>query len=197
MDQKKVRSGGREAFVSERQLARLTASWPTARLEGMSNGLPGVKPVDRFTDRKTAVRRIWKAVRKVESSRTQAVPSGLQRRSPCRPTSNSLAPDGSARSTKADHIIGLLKRPSGATLESIMAVTGWQAHSVRGFVSYASEWVSRSNRSSARMIEFIPSVAEADQLVENQADTAFAQVHLQAGLAYAECSDTAQSLRPL
>jgi Protein of unknown function (DUF3489) len=137
MNQKKVRSRGREAFFSERQLARLTAGWPMSQLAGMWNGLPGVKPVDRFTDRKTAVRRIWKAVQrlKVDSSRTQAVPSGLERRSASRATSNSLAPESSPRSTKADQIIGLLKRPSGATLKSIMAVTGWQAHSVRGFIS--------------------------------------------------------------
>ena len=56
MEQKKVRSGGRESFVSERQLARLTASWPMARLVGIWNGLPGVKGTDRFIDRKTAVR---------------------------------------------------------------------------------------------------------------------------------------------
>ena len=31
-------------------------------------------------------------------------------------------------------IIGLLKQPSGATLTEIMAATGWQAHSVRGFI---------------------------------------------------------------
>jgi hypothetical protein len=37
--------------------------------------------------------------------------------------------------TKAGHIIALLKQPAGATLEAIMAATGWQAHSVRGFVS--------------------------------------------------------------
>jgi hypothetical protein len=137
MAQKKVRSGGREVFVSERQLARLAASWPMARLVGIWNGLPGVKGTDRFTDRKTAVRRIWRAVQRLEvdSSRTQAVHSVLQRRSPSRAASNSIAPDSGARSTKGDQIIALLKRPSGATLKSIMAVTGWQAHSVRGFIS--------------------------------------------------------------
>lgn len=32
-------------------------------------------------------------------------------------------------------ILGLLRRKGGATLAELMAATGWQAHSVRGFVS--------------------------------------------------------------
>jgi Protein of unknown function (DUF3489) len=34
-------------------------------------------------------------------------------------------------------VLELLKRPGGATLKEIMATTGWQAHSVRGFISGA------------------------------------------------------------
>jgi len=37
--------------------------------------------------------------------------------------------------TKAATVIDLLREPSGATLKAIMAATGWQAHSVRGFIS--------------------------------------------------------------
>lgn len=37
--------------------------------------------------------------------------------------------------TKADHIVGLLGRADGASIAEIMKATGWQAHSVRGFMS--------------------------------------------------------------
>lgn len=39
------------------------------------------------------------------------------------------------RKTKADQILALIKQPGGATLKAIMTATGWQAHSVRGFIS--------------------------------------------------------------
>jgi hypothetical protein len=37
--------------------------------------------------------------------------------------------------TKAARVLDLLKRPGGVTLKSLMKMTGWQAHSVRGFLS--------------------------------------------------------------
>jgi Protein of unknown function (DUF3489) len=37
--------------------------------------------------------------------------------------------------TKTAKILDLLKRPGGATLQELMKVTTWQAHSVRGFLS--------------------------------------------------------------
>ena len=37
--------------------------------------------------------------------------------------------------TKKDAVLTLLQREGGATLVELMTATGWQAHSVRGFIS--------------------------------------------------------------
>ena len=104
---------GAEKFGTERELAKLAAKWPAARLHEVWNALPGTRPVSKFTDRKTAVRRIWNEIQKLKP-----VPSPRKH-----------------AATKADQILALLRQPSGATLQSITKATGWQAHSVRGFIS--------------------------------------------------------------
>jgi hypothetical protein len=43
--------------------------------------------------------------------------------------------EGSREGSKAATILDLLKRKDGTTLKELMGKTGWQAHSVRGFLS--------------------------------------------------------------
>ena len=49
-------------FATEGQLAKLAESFPGSRLVDIWNSLPGVIPVKKFKDRKSAVVRIFQAV---------------------------------------------------------------------------------------------------------------------------------------
>jgi Protein of unknown function (DUF3489) len=53
--------------------------------------------------------------------------AGRTRKSASKPTAD--------RTNKKAEILAMMKRAKGATLAEIMAVTKWQAHTVRGFVS--------------------------------------------------------------
>ena len=44
-------------------------------------------------------------------------------------------PSSHARTTKLEQCLELLTAPDGATIDELQAATGWQAHSVRGFLA--------------------------------------------------------------
>jgi hypothetical protein len=111
-------------FSSERELSLRTARWPCGRLVQVWNRLPHVNPVRKFTNRRTAIQRIWRALQEEYSI----------------PITSAGAPkiakkDVQRSITKSAQIINLLEQRAGATLQSLMDLTGWQAHSVRGFLS--------------------------------------------------------------
>jgi hypothetical protein len=62
-----VPDGNTERFTTESELAQLAAEWPAARLVEVWNSVPGLAPVRKFTSRKTAIARIWKAAQSLVS----------------------------------------------------------------------------------------------------------------------------------
>jgi hypothetical protein len=91
-------------FASEQELAN---DWPMKRLVEIWNHLPGLEPVGRFTDRKTAMRRIWRALQPPAERPGQTARVASQSRH--RPVFR----EGS----KAAQVCTLLGRPEGATLK--------------------------------------------------------------------------------
>ena len=70
-----------EPFATERELSKLAVEWPGSRLVELWNWFAGVapftdlKPVKKFTDRKSAVARIWAAIQRLSSENaTNAAP---------------------------------------------------------------------------------------------------------------------------
>ena len=111
-------------FSSERELSLRTARWSGSRLVQVWNRLPNVQPVKKFTDRRTAIHRIWGAIQ--EGRVNQIKGTGPRK----------IASKKAQRSnTKSAQILKLLQQRAGTTLRLIMDLTGWQAHSVRGFLS--------------------------------------------------------------
>jgi len=143
---------GQEQFASEKELVKLAANWPADRLVNVWNSFAGVagfgsdlKPVKKFTDRKTAVARIWKAIQKLDTPAPQET-------APVAPQAANVAPK-KVKATKAARtkegtsvprefskkaiVLEMLRRKEGATLAEIGKATNWQSHSIRGFISGA------------------------------------------------------------
>src|SRR5215470_13775376 len=57
-----------DPFASQSELAELAADWPMSRLVEIWNSIPGVSAVTKFTSRKIAVDRIWKAIQNLGAS---------------------------------------------------------------------------------------------------------------------------------
>src|ERR1700704_6289715 len=145
-----------EIFASQQELADLAAKWPANRLIEVWNGIPGLTPVKKFTDRKSAVSRIWKAIQSLDGGATEDATTAPQQankpeagaKKGKKATAAKKEPKGKkaakAQETagpregrKAAQVVAMLQRKNGATLAEIMDKMGWLRHTVRGFMAGA------------------------------------------------------------
>ena len=139
---------------------RLVEIW-----NGFAGAVPfdDLKPVSKFKDRKTAVARIWSAIQRLDGSvapqAAQDAPEADSSTNNATPKKKAATPPKGAKKGKASKqaapkkaptkkattaasegsktatVLELIGKAKGATLKEIMEATGWQAHSVRGFIS--------------------------------------------------------------
>jgi len=64
-----------QQFGSQKELSKLAADWQAERLVEIWNGLPGVKPVKKFTTRAVATGRIWKAIQNLRADDGEHAPT--------------------------------------------------------------------------------------------------------------------------
>jgi hypothetical protein len=154
------------SFTSHSELAELAAEWPATRLVDIWNSISGVNAVTKFTNRRIATERIWKAIQSLGA----AVQPGLATASEptlakpvanvgaqvpdvapaatdtaLKPTRTKKAPkiaaqpetSGPREGSKTAQVVAMLQRKDGATLAEIMEKMGWQKHTVRGFMAGA------------------------------------------------------------
>jgi Protein of unknown function (DUF3489) len=141
-----AKGGDATRFDSQASLASISTEWPLSRFVEIWNSIPGNTEVKKFADRKKAVARIWKAIQplagKGQSNEREAKPEkphGAKRAKKGKRAKKAAAAkkagDKGEGSNKKAEVMALMKRAKGVTLAQIRELTGWQAHTVRGFVS--------------------------------------------------------------
>jgi hypothetical protein len=103
-------SDGEIVVASNEELhaARLSGK----RLLALWNALPDVEKRSKVGDRAALIDQLWSAI--------EALPDPQP-----------------VRASKQAEVIALLRRPEGATVDEVRAITGWQPHTVRGVFSGA------------------------------------------------------------
>ena len=144
-----AQAGGATAiqFDSQAALGKVSADWPLSRFVEIWNSISGNRQVNKFADRKKAVARIWAAIQPIAERAVASQPQEpkpaksakatkpAKKAKPTKKAAGKKTGDKDERSNKKAEVIAMMKRAKGATLAQIVEATGWQKHTIRGFVS--------------------------------------------------------------
>jgi hypothetical protein len=142
-------------FSSQAELADLAAEWPSSRWIEVWNSIPGNKPVSKLGSSKQAAARVWAALQRLAKANGTAPnkPKKATKRATsakkAKPARQGAKKANAAKSKKAvgtskpghegsskkAEVIALVRRAKGVSLSEIQNLTGWQKHTVRGFIS--------------------------------------------------------------
>ncbi len=127
---------------TQKEFSKATAEWPISQLVELWNAFAGappfgdLKPVKKFTDRETAVGRIWKAIQALTPTPAPEVaPVAPEKAKAIKGATSKDATPTTREGSKKAIVLELIRRPEGASIKEIMDATQWHCHSVRGFIS--------------------------------------------------------------
>ena len=148
--------GDTQTFATAAGLQGILKKLPAAAAVEIWNSMTGVAPVKKFKDGATAAKRIFAQLQKLGGSADDAKETAAPAAEPAKPAPKAKAKPAKATSapkaakkakaatpagsgpratSKTAQLIGMLKRPGGATLEEVMAKFGWQIHTTRAIMS--------------------------------------------------------------
>jgi hypothetical protein len=110
---------GTDTFSTYQEFVKRGRDWKGSTMVALYNNLAashGLRPVHKFTNRETGIKRLWQLVQNL-------------------PVTTLPPPVPEKSVSKKETVLAMVQAPCGASLEELMSATGWQAHSVRGFLS--------------------------------------------------------------
>jgi hypothetical protein len=123
----KARKGARQ-FYTPKGWQRIAKDLPLSQLVEVWNHLPGTAKRKRFPSRRVAIGCIWDQLMSYAPVRGKFRSGRSAQRKAGGPKSQPAI-------TRSDQILALLQTDGGASIEQLARATGWQKHSIRGFLS--------------------------------------------------------------